>query len=115
MRGRPAPKTAYNIRYGSIPAYAGETPTKARMSRAKWVDPRVCGGDTGGRPHRKKMCGRSPRMRGRPQQALARLGRSGSIPAYAGETYQPIFQPTLTKVDPRVCGGDSMISCRWDV
>src|SRR5690606_17818111 len=70
------------------------------------VDPRVCGGDTADFSKVDAAYGRSPRMRGRPEETGRRRIRRGSIPAYAGETSFRARSKARLRVDPRVCGGD---------
>ena len=90
----------------SIPAYAGETRRAVRQGLEQGVDPRVCGGNPRRRPARSRAVGRSPRMRGKRCAHGAGLHRSGSIPAYAGETHDQQEPSDLLRVDPRVCGGN---------
>ncbi len=48
-------------------------------------------------------------MRGRLQLSLVAMLRVGSIPAYAGETFDGSNLVKTSGVDPRVCGGDRKI------
>ncbi len=49
--------------------------------------------------------GRSPRVRGSRRRSGGRRGRSGSIPACAGEPRERALRSSAWWVDPRVCGG----------
>ena len=91
----------------SIPAYAGETTPDVTVPAAKQVDPRVRGGDRMGLPMEILPPGRSPRTRGRPTRLDQPRSGRGSIPAYAGETYDPAGSAYAPEVDPRVRGGDT--------
>ena len=108
MRGKHATWKFRTVILRSIPAYAGETrPVRIRPPRRK-VDPRVCGGNLFVRYGICNSQGRSPRMRGKPCPQSWWLRRPRSIPAYAGETPDPLLSPQPQPVDPRVCGGN-----RW--
>ena len=52
--------------------------------------------------------GRSPRMRGKLPRRAQDHDRRGSIPAYAGETRSVCRSCSVMRVDPRVCGGNSI-------
>ena len=105
-RGRRKSGMAAHKAGRSIPAYAGETPWPFPILHRSQVDPRVRGGDSSACRCAGCTGGRSPRTRGR------RSGAGGdgccirSIPAYAGETLNPLFPLDESRVDPRVRGGD---------
>ena len=105
MRGHPVKQHPHEVALGSIPAYAGASPSRRFPCRACRVYPRVCGGI---RALRVKTCcagGLSPRMRGhRPARWRFRI-RTGSIPAYAGASYEGLVSHGARGVYPRVCGG----------
>ena len=89
----------------SIPACAGEPGDGSAIRLVRAVHPRVCGGAPAG-----KLCpscpkGPSPRVRGSLVWQLDKTGRSGSIPACAGEPVSETPWPPLRGVHPRVCGG----------
>src|SRR5690606_12971453 len=114
MRGKRTQARQSRRDQRSIPAYAGETGEPELLLAETTVDPRVCGGNVltqsaapGGR-------GRSPRMRGKPHRGRCACGGRRSIPAYAGETVYLELDAVLTKVDPRVCGGNRVgcVRCR---
>ena len=75
------------------------------LDHADRVYPRVCGGTGDFRYAERGTAGLSPRVRGNPWRQPARTGRTGSIPACAGE---PLVGPHIVHVGevyPRVCGG----------
>ena len=85
-RGKPSQGGQRVPLRGSIPAWAGETTqTVALISREK-VYPRVGGGNGSWLPAAFHASGLSPRGRGKLPQQQSRANRSGSIPAWAGET-----------------------------
>ena len=72
---------------GIIPAYAGNTlPTKPTEC-PKRDHPRVCGEHPYADTYWRLRAGSSPRMRGTHSIDRPRQGRSGIIPAYAGNTW----------------------------
>ena len=90
---------------GYIPARAGEATTKPIPTPATWVHPRACGGSAVRGENTQDTTGTSPRVRGKPGKAAARVLRQRYIPARAGEARPapaPTRQPT---VHPRACGG----------
>ena len=85
----------------------------ARGPAVMRVDPRVRGGDHRWRQGSPARVGRSPRARGRLALNAAMRIVSRSIPACAGETNPQRLKSSATKVDPRVRGGDHVMSyCR---
>jgi hypothetical protein len=90
----------------SIPACAGETLDRVRPLFGRGVDPRVCGGDSRRRSLWWFLRGRSPRVRGRHCCCAVGEDLGRSIPACAGETIPHSTGPSMSRVDPRVCGGD---------
>ena len=105
VRGsRPPPRARRRAR-GSIPAGAGE-PAPERTARFLFrVDPRGCGGAACRPAITGSWSGRSPRVRGSPEQLIVRDAPLGSIPAGAGEPRASRPRPAATRVDPRGCGG----------
>ena len=74
-----------DLRYGSIPACAGEPFTAFPGFQTIMVYPRVCGGTCFGNCADLHKAGLSPRVRGNRNPSLRLLIPSGSIPACAGE------------------------------
>ena len=70
---------------GSIPACAGEPGSRSSMSFPSVVYPRVCGGTAAFIIRVRHRVGLSPRVRGNRVRPGGLLGRTGSIPACAGE------------------------------
>ena len=107
-RGRGKPLLSAQPRYDtrSIPAWAGETPSPQYTRGTGAVYPRVGGGNplTGGAEA--APWGLSPRGRGKRPASASAPGRSGSIPAWAGETGQTAAPTSRQSVYPRVGGGN---------
>ena len=89
VRGNRRQQQNISHRGGSIPACAGEPPSRMMLLNPPRVYPRVCGGTQrpGGMPA--PTCGLSPRVRGNPSSSLLTRLMLGSIPACAGEPSQP--------------------------
>ena len=66
VRGRHELARPLVVIAGSIPACAGKTPVAPGQRSDSWVDPRVCGEDSGPSVWTGWTTGRSPRVRGRP-------------------------------------------------
>ena len=90
----------------SIPAWAGETRWRCRPDRRHEVHPRVGGGDNFCGDRGDVAQGPSPRGRGRRILRVRRAGGTGSIPAWAGETAFAEPPNCVSRVHPRVGGGD---------
>ena len=89
VRGNPGSRCGRWGCDGSIPARAGEPTPRPRRLRRLRVYPRACGGTGYGQPTTVTVAGLSPRVRGnREDRGRRTLGR-GSIPARAGEPFQP--------------------------
>ena len=106
VRGRRRRLHPGAVRYGSIPARAGETAMTQADALIARVDPRACGGDMTSRSSIRTHSGRSPRVRGRRGVADTPQTEEGSIPARAGETCHRGGITHAPRVDPRACGGD---------
>ena len=106
-RGKRISGQCSGLAAGSIPAWAGETKGRLRLTCATTVYPRMGGGNTGRKVSVRAIAGLSQHGRGkqRQQQAIDAVG--GSIPAWAGET--PPFPPrtALPAVYPRMGGGNA--------
>ncbi len=109
-RGRPTGRGSSSALVRSIPAWAGETLPLPVPWGAGRVDPRVGGGDYASLQTSWWCGGRSPRGRGRLNEAFSANLTNRSIPAWAGETRQAHPGPRGAQVDPRVGGGDRAVS-----
>ena len=92
--------------FGSIPACAGEPPSRPPCESPHEVYPRVCGG-TRVKVHGVIITsGLSPRVRGNPIRSFGWSRRRGSIPACAGEPFMSEPARTATTgLSPRVLRG----------
>ncbi len=105
VRGNRRRQRQSRTRLWSIPACAGEPPTRPAPSASMRVYPRVCGGTQRGSRSRCGAAGLSPRVRGN-LSGVIRAGVSpGSIPACAGEPSPHARRECQLWVYPRVCGG----------
>ena len=105
VRGNQRGSGARRGRLGSIPARAGEPPVPLPPGRPAGVYPRACGGTVSGAARAVYAWGLSPRVRGNRGVGLEHHPRLGSIPARAGEPFQPSSMPCSIRVYPRACGG----------
>ena len=85
VRGNLDRRNRCTIRYGSIPACAGEPYRNLAFGVLKPVYPRVCGGTYPIYPAASTMNGLSPRVRGNPSRTAGGSKTGRSIPACAGE------------------------------
>ena len=100
----------------SIPACAGEPSDDSIPFTTPRVYPRVCGGTPHGTRNTATDKGLSPRVRGNLRRYG--VGSSGcrSIPACAGEPYQPLPRLADPTVYPRVCGGTFLLlTALWHI
>ena len=95
---------------GSIPACAGEPSRGCPTLTYSGVDPRVCGGARGMGGGIQSASGRSPRVRGSRPKGEVDAAFSGSIPACAGEPDGGSVIHASKGVDPRVCGGATLVT-----
>ena len=86
MRGTPTSLQASTRNDGIIPAYAGNTSARIAARPVHRDHPRVCGEHTTENGDAMADEGSSPRMRGTLHCPPRGKGRSGIIPAYAGNT-----------------------------
>ena len=128
----PSPRVRGNLRnrsrasasHRSIPACAGKPAHLPRPDGAGRVHPRVCGETVGDEVPLEGVEGPSPRVRGNPVAYARRAAWVGSIPACAGNLFQPDPCPNcggsipacagkpsargaasaFARVHPRVCG-----------
>ena len=90
---------------GSIPARAGEPPTRATTHGSCTVYPRACGGTAGAALRFNELQGLSPRVRGNLLDWTAANLDTRSIPARAGEPFDRHAHLSQQGVYPRACGG----------
>ena len=90
MRGTPVRLEWIRGENGIIPAYAGNTSTTRLPLRKHWDHPRVCGEHAVSASDSIMQTGSSPRMRGTQDLSMYCVPFSGIIPAYAGNTTEPV-------------------------
>ena len=105
VRGNPFPFQDNLTKGRSIPACAGEPPSRRPRLHACWVYPRVCGGTPSGMNRKYEPLGLSPRVRGNRHERCSRDLLRRSIPACAGEPRCGVEAVLRPGVYPRVCGG----------
>ncbi len=99
-----------NHRYpGSIPAYAGDPPLRAGISRGLRVYPRLRGGSPAVLYRIDLLSGLSPPTRGIPHRPPPQEPQSRSIPAYAGDPGLAALPRGFRAVYPRLRGGSRII------
>jgi hypothetical protein len=102
---RSLPGAGKTMRFGFIPAFAGEPKGMRSMSTRSGVYPRMCGGTASVAGGSYIGRGLSPHVRGNPLSRGFRLDGSGSIPACAGEPFSSALRSEFSEVYPRMCGG----------
>ena len=104
MRGNLPPPVQQQVLVRSIPASAGQPPSRRPTSIMGEVYPRECGATIVSASQKFFVRGLSPRVRGNPEtaQGMAHLPRS--IPASAGQPRMRQPDPSLGRVYPRECG-----------
>ena len=105
-RGKPFGGAAAQRERRSIPAWAGETARTPNAMRRRRVYPRVGGGNDTPDAAATPLTGLSPRGRGKLSARISGVIASGSIPAWAGETWTCRGCRTCGRVYPRVGGGN---------
>ena len=105
-RGKRLPFLHRGIRLGSIPAWAGETPSNSICGIFTPVYPRVGGGNTCSQAGQGRGRGLSPRGRGKRVGGGPPRPPTRSIPAWAGETNRHPQRARGGEVYPRVGGGN---------
>ena len=98
------PERLLKWRMRIIPAYAGSTRVAVGGQLHFGDHPRVCGEHVSGVTNIDCSKGSSPRMRGAPNQPIAKTASQGIIPAYAGSTGKPDGYTHCKEDHPRVCG-----------
>ena len=108
VRGKLRAGLARRREYRYIPACAGEAGGASAPDHTRQVHPRVCGGSSSVSYTVRPFAGTSPRVRGKPDDAVEREGFLRYIPACAGEARKWIGERAVNKVHPRVCGGSAV-------
>ena len=113
VRGNQVDVENFGITAGSIPACAGEPPSRWVSTTRQKVYPRVCGGTSicGMNPPTRQ--GLSPRVRGNHYPGRGACLSLRSIPACAGEPRPGTLSARRCRVYPRVCGGTDTITPSW--
>ena len=104
MRGTPPWSPQTHGLEGIIPAYAGNTLTVTQKSLTVEDHPRICGEHAACSVVSFARGGSSPHMRGTLVWTAATFGRTGIIPAYAGNTLSWCEPPSSRRDHPRICG-----------
>ena len=105
VRGNPRGDGGGREAAGSIPAGAGEPPSRTGRRSCRWVYPRGCGGTLCAAPPSPLRMGLSPRVRGNQRRLVDLVLAVGSIPAGAGEPERHCRHSARSWVYPRGCGG----------
>ena len=105
-RGKPHHRDGQWDYRRSIPAWAGETRSSTTWTRPTAVYPRVGGGNENLPEEWNGRLGLSPRGRGKLMRILQAMLLIGSIPAWAGETFERLSAMSGSEVYPRVGGGN---------
>ncbi len=106
MRGKPKGDYANVIAGRIIPAHAGQTARHVRAAAAASDHPRACGANRSSIRRRSRVCGSSPRMRGKLFLALSPGKLHRIIPAHAGQTDSLTGFFGLMTDHPRACGAN---------
>ena len=104
VRGKPAPLHGGPRPHRLIPACAGKTCTCHQTRSAPRAHPRVCGENPEDGIRSFAVAGSSPRVRGKPHQALPARKPRRLIPACAGKTRTIVQISWASWAHPRVCG-----------
>ena len=99
-----------HLKFGSIPARAGEPTSRSICHSRSRVYPRACGGTDNKRHERFCKEGLSPRVRGNHPGSDHPVELAGSIPARAGEPRCDARRRGCRRVYPRACGGTTMVA-----
>ena len=105
VRGKLRHARGGRVRWGYIPACAGEAAVIVRCLSSHRVHPRVCGGSSWYEGEAGATGGTSPRVRGKPCPVLSAVEHQRYIPACAGEARTALVPTMASGVHPRVCGG----------
>ena len=110
LRGTPVPLRPRGLRWGIIPALAGNTMGSFGPFLVRRDHPRACGEHAV--PHALLTLseGSSPRLRGTRIYDGISTKPGGIIPALAGNTTAPSTNPNHPRDHPRACGEHTMKS-----
>ena len=114
VRGRLVSASTLGEVTGLIPASAGQTKTTTAETPPPQAHPRECGADQSPSRCRLARRGSSPRVRGRRCCPRFRMGRSGLIPASAGQTGVSMWARIAARAHPRECGADTIFTTTGD-
>jgi len=109
VRGKHLPLGFGGVRNRSIPVCTGETHPQSPPFQPCRVYPRVYGGNNGQGFHAARKLGLSPCVRGKLSVLRPLHPPLGSIPVCTGETRSSAQHPLISRVYPRVYGGNFMI------
>ena len=112
VRGTPVVVLSVSVRFGIIPACAGNTQGRIGVNVAVRDHPRVCGEHETNTAKGRRFKGSSPRVRGTQVEGGMLVQPVGIIPACAGNTRCPAARRALSRDHPRVCGEHPSPSAR---
>ena len=104
VRGKPLGGFSSSSRGGLIPARAGKTTWGSFRVSARTAHPRACGENFSSHECSDRLCGSSPRVRGKQQIATIKSATGGLIPARAGKTGCSYGFRRRHRAHPRACG-----------
>ena len=110
MRGNRDARILGHKLIGSIPAHAGQPPSRPSTPRRGRVYPRACGATGTPVDIGTDTEGLSPRMRGNHPQPAISDRHTGSIPAHAGQPAAGRQGAGALWVYPRACGATDLFS-----
>ena len=113
VRGNRLQRPHGELDVGSIPARAGEPPSRRLPGTWKRVYPRACGGTSMTACVDGSRLGLSPRVRGNQLRHALLVDQQGSIPARAGEPPVGWAELACLGVYPRACGGTAILGCAF--
>ena len=111
MRGKPFRLCEQTFCDGLIPAHAGKTCRLRVAWLTVWAHPRACGENVVCKFGETCSKGSSPRMRGKPREALACSFGGRLIPAHAGKTSGTLVDSNVGPAHPRACGENFRNPC----
>ena len=106
MRGKLAHSRLAHAPERIIPAHAGQTCLLFSCALGATDHPRACGANFGSTCVNRPANGSSPRMRGKPWEALVEQDPIRIIPAHAGQTSTCTVRTGNCSDHPRACGAN---------